>query len=206
VVVENVTASGNVGHGIHANGVASLVKGSVARGNNGSGYLLNAAFSKYQGNVSAGNGQADLCGGGLCTEHRRYYLTKTTHDGANATSACPSGFHMASLYEIYDTASLRYDVKLGAFSADYGRGPPTDSPAEGWIRTGYTANTISYPGQVNCSGWANNGASSKGTVLRLISDWALVDPSSPLNNAIFPWLSNEEFCNNMKRVWCVEGL
>ena len=33
---------------------------------------------------------------------RKFYLTKTEHNGAQALSACAPGYHMASLWEIHD--------------------------------------------------------------------------------------------------------
>jgi hypothetical protein len=198
VVVENVTASGNVGNGINANGVASLVKGSVARGNNGSGYALNAASSKYQGNVSTGNGQSDVCGGGICTQHRRYYLTKTNHNGATALTACAAGFHMASLYEIIDTAVLRYDTSLGKkASGDTGLGPP--HVFYGWIRTGSLPGGTGI-GSANCLFWTSNASTELGTVVRTDSNWGTLQAIR-----ISPWQSFVYSCDSLTNgVWCVE--
>jgi hypothetical protein len=44
---------------------------------------------------------------------RKFYVTPTLHDGAHALSACATGYHMASLWEIHDTSNLTYDTDLG---------------------------------------------------------------------------------------------
>jgi hypothetical protein len=61
---------------------------------------------------------------------RKFYVTKTTHSGAQALSACAEGYHMASLREIFDTSNLRYDTELGG---------TTDDSEEGTWRAGQQA-------------------------------------------------------------------
>ena len=87
---------------------------------------------------------------------RKFYLTRTEHDGAHALTACAGGYHMASLWEIFDTSNLRYDTELGFTRDDSGFGPPI---AQGWIRTGYIASGFGPPGLINCKAWtsANHG-------------------------------------------------
>ena len=55
---------------------------------------------------------------------RSFYLTKTTHTGAQALAACAEGYHMASLWEILNPSNLRYDTELGVVVGDSGFGPP----------------------------------------------------------------------------------
>ncbi len=55
---------------------------------------------------------------------RKFYLTKTYHNGAQALSACATGYHMASMWEIHQPSNLRYDTDLGFIVADSGFGPP----------------------------------------------------------------------------------
>src|SRR5262245_7913813 len=43
----------------------------------------------------------------------RFYLSTDTFDGAHALAACSQGFHMASLWEIFDPTNLKYDTTLG---------------------------------------------------------------------------------------------
>src|SRR5687768_5891049 len=103
---------------------------------------------------------------------RKFYLTTTGYNGAQATSACASGYHMASLWEIYDPSSVRYDRQLGfnwdsgsVFDSDMGFGPP--SQILGWIRTGYF-NTIQGPaGFVNCDAYRSSDATHFGTQVKL---------------------------------------
>jgi len=63
---------------------------------------------------------------------------QTTFDGAHALTACVLGFHMASLWEIFNVSVLEYDTSLGATMDDSGSGPPAD--VLGWIRTGFNSN------------------------------------------------------------------
>src|SRR5512133_3687902 len=65
-----------------------------------------------------------------------FYLTKTSHNGAEALTACAAGYHMASFWEIRDPSNLRYNTAYGYKTDDSGLGPPT---AGGWIRTGSAA-------------------------------------------------------------------
>ena len=69
---------------------------------------------------------------------RKFYRTQTTFDGAHALTACVLGFHMASLWEIFNVSVLEYDTSLGATMDDSGSGPPAD--VLGWIRTGFNSN------------------------------------------------------------------
>src|SRR5262245_25332331 len=65
---------------------------------------------------------------------RKFYLTQdNTFDALEAPNACAAGYHMASLWEIFDPSSLVYDTALGHLSGD-GSGPPEFHI--GWIRTG----------------------------------------------------------------------
>jgi hypothetical protein len=191
-IIENVTASGNLGDGIQADTRGSLVRGSNARGNVGSGYNLSAPFSKYRDNISTANGSADTCGGGICTSERRFYLTKTQHNGANALTACAAGFHMASLFEIFDTTQLRYDTVLGSTSSDSGLGPTR--AFGGWVRSG----TSGYPG---CTSWTSSASTDIGPSVRLTGDWnGLYPPAYDIS----PWLGSYPYCDTLRRVWCVE--
>ena len=57
---------------------------------------------------------------------RGFYLTTSEHNGANALTACTRGFHMASLWEVFDPTNLAYDTTLGTTDQDSGSGPPSD--------------------------------------------------------------------------------
>jgi hypothetical protein len=56
-----------------------------------------------------------------------FYLTKTTHNGGQALTACAAGYHMASIWEIHDPSSLRYSTVYGFTEDDSGLGPPHGS-------------------------------------------------------------------------------
>lgn len=189
-VIKRVTAANNGGNGISATGFGSLVSDSNARGNNGYGIFLGSASSRYRGNVSTANGQVDSCGGGVCTGGRRFYLTKTTHDGAGTLQACRTGFHMAALFEIFDTTTLRYDHIYGATTLDSGLGPPVDK--EGRIRNG------SDSGGSSCYSWTTNESGPRGTTAEITRTW-----ESPADE-VSPWNVNNQPCRFFFPVWCVE--
>jgi hypothetical protein len=84
---------------------------------------------------------------------RGYYLTTTLHNGAQATTACAAGFHMASLWEMFDTSNLKYETGLGFTRPDSGFGPPLSL---GWVRTGGNASFSTTPGFANCNAWTSD--------------------------------------------------
>src|SRR5436309_14626346 len=76
---------------------------------------------------------------------RRFYLTKESFQGNQAITACASGYHMASRFEILDVSVLQYDTGKGLTTDDSGAGPAsTAAPYEpprpvSCIRTGGTS-------------------------------------------------------------------
>jgi hypothetical protein len=83
-----------------------------------------------------GRGQGNSPGGQPQLGPRKFYLTQTLDNGSQALSACAAGYHMASLWEIFDPSNLKYDTTLGVTQADSGSGPPSkETTASGWIRT-----------------------------------------------------------------------
>jgi hypothetical protein len=127
---------------------------------------------------------------------RGYYLTyASVPDATHALTACASGYHMASLWEILDTSSLKYNTGLGAARADSGQGPPAQ--LAGWVRTGYGSGNTSTPGQANCNAWTSSSSSHYGTYAQLSSDWASA-------KSIHVWLTNATLCSYSARVWCVQ--
>jgi hypothetical protein len=125
---------------------------------------------------------------------RQYYLTKGLYGGANASTACASGYHMASLWEILDPSELEYNTDLGSTTDDSGAGPPASG---GWVRTGYSNDNGTTAGQANCSVWSTT--SGNGTTALLPSDWAggVAD--------IHVWdVYGTGSCSSVGRVWCVE--
>ncbi len=127
---------------------------------------------------------------------REYYLTyASVPDAAHALTACASGYHMASLWEILDTSSLKYNTGLGAVRDDSGQGPPAQWA--GWVRTGYGSGNAPTPGQANCNAWTSNSASQNGTYAQLSSNWASAKD-------IYVWLTYTTLCSQAARVWCVQ--
>jgi hypothetical protein len=142
------------------------------------------------------------------TAPRRFYLTKdAAFDGSHALTACALGFHMASLFEIFDPTTLQYDSNLG-FSqlppalSDIGAGPPnrssTGGPGTGWIRTGNVSGNGLTAGTFNCNAYTSNSLGANGTIVALNDNW------NEASQAVSPWRATTEGCNRQLRVWCVE--
>jgi hypothetical protein len=130
------------------------------------------------------------------TGMRLYYLTPSAVLTAGlALDACANGYHMASLWEILDPSNLKYNTTLGygAGIHDTGSGPPTWW--SGWVRTGYTANSGTTPGQANCTAWTSSSGS--GTYISLVDNWTG-------SKDIHVWTVNTALCANPGHVWCVE--
>ena len=129
---------------------------------------------------------------------RRFYLTKHSVDGSGALQACVPGFHMASLWEIYDVSNVRYDRVLGFTLTDSGFGPPAG--AFGWVRTG-THPDVSTTGIANCNVWTSNNPGFEGTLIELPIDWENID----LGNPIGSWHAGTGDCAAEAQVWCVQN-
>ncbi len=131
---------------------------------------------------------------------RAFYLTSSAYDGALASLACASGYHMASLWEIHDVSNLRYATEMGSLAVTYGDsgdGPPAS--ARGWVRTGYWSWTADREGIANCSGWSSRSQGDYGTTVMLLQIWD--SPSSVLD----PWWPGTAQCVYGRSVWCVES-
>lgn len=134
---------------------------------------------------------------------RKFYLTNSSgSDGSQASSACASGFHMASLWEIFDPSNLVYDTSRGLIGGVFGTevGPPNFFI--GWIREGGASvgsepNTT--PGQRDCVGYTSNDSGQHGTVVGLSSDFG----SSA--GGVDPWASDSKTCDTKLQVWCVQN-
>jgi hypothetical protein len=123
---------------------------------------------------------------------RTYYLTKTGFNGQQAATACASGYHMASLWEIFQTAALQYNTTLGRASDDSGAGPPSN--IVGWIRTGNPSSNSN-----NCSAWTSSAHADTGAALAL-----LFQEGSSQNFA--PWFESAiPACDTSQSVWCVSS-
>ena len=130
---------------------------------------------------------------------RQFYLTPATHNGSQALSACVAGYHMASVWEMFDTSNIRYNTELGFTQADSGSGPPSGSPDTfGWVRTGNVASTVTGPGQANCDAWKSADEHHFGTGANLPTNWLSDVPRTG------PWAIGGPACNVSLRVWCVQ--
>jgi hypothetical protein len=112
------------------------------------------------------------------------------HAGNQALTACAAGFHMASLWEIYDPSNLKYDTTLGLVHADSGSGPPSGAfnAGQGWIRTG-APGASNVPGVANCQAWSTtSGQGTRASLTAIGGPWAVI----------------EDPCAGESRVWCVE--
>jgi hypothetical protein len=131
---------------------------------------------------------------------RAYYLTQALHTGAEALSACAAGYHMASLWEIFDTSNVRYNPQLGLTQGDSGSGPPTF--VLGWIRTGNDAREGGAAGFANCNAWTSDAELDGGTIVFLPSSWVLTEGASV--SGISPWQPGTGGCSGARPVWCVQ--
>jgi hypothetical protein len=130
---------------------------------------------------------------------KRFYLTTNEVQGSQALTSCAAGFHMASLWEVFDTTDLEYDTSLGFTQADSGFGPPSGS--RGWIRTGFEADTsFSVVGRGNCAAWTSTSGTDYGTIVRLTPFWS----GAPNHVHVSPWLAEARACDVTAPVWCVE--
>ena len=134
--------------------------------------------------------------GYFTTARRKFFLTTGGYTGANADSACGTGFHIASLWEIFDVTSLEYDFARGEGTDDRG-GPPAGT--NGWIRSGTAPSTSDLAGIGNCNDWTSSSVSHYGTGVRLEVVWAEGSPTP-----ISPWVGGVFLCSSNPRVWCVE--
>lgn len=130
---------------------------------------------------------------------RGYYQTSGLVNGSGALTACATGYHMATLAEIYGTSSLRYakEIAGAAQAADSGNGPPYGFA--GWVRTGTASSVANTIGQGNCSLWTSGAAANFGTTLVLDTSWKGAAPSN-----ISPWNAVTATCDSSRRVWCVQ--
>jgi hypothetical protein len=128
---------------------------------------------------------------------RKYYLTTTIHDGNEVLAACERGYRMASLWEIHDPTTLRYNNVLGFNRSDSGGGPPSGS--FGWIRTGWDSEQEGFTGSNNCNAYTSDSPFGEGTEVALERVWAVAE-----GRVISPWSTTGGLCSEPSRVWCVQ--
>ena len=136
--------------------------------------------------------------GGVAKERTFYLTQENTFDASEAPSACAPGYHMASLWEIFDPSSLVYDTELGHMSGD-GSGPPEFHI--GWIRTGGGSGVgqNDTPGERNCAAYTTSDPETRGTVAALRTNW------TSGAGVISPWTASTRACDQPVFVWCVQN-
>lgn len=58
-------------------------------------------------------------------QDKSFYITKTNHQGDTVLTACATGYHFASINEIYDFSGMTYNTELGQTNNDSGFGIPS---------------------------------------------------------------------------------
>jgi hypothetical protein len=159
-----------------------------------------SAFALTSDTYSKTEVEALIAAASAADSRRAFYVTTTVHDGDEASGACDSGFHMASIWEILDPSNLRYDTGRGITRSDSGSGAPQS--VVGWIRTGNTASTSNTPGIGNCDGWSDDSSGSSGTYALLPDPGSLSWGATAIR--ISPWTAVAWFCSEELQVWCVE--
>ena len=125
---------------------------------------------------------------------KKYYVTQgADFDGNEALTACDKRYHMASLWEIFDTTNLEYDTTRGRTTADSGIGP-CNSDCTGWVRTDNEASTAATAGVGNCDAWMSDSGSHYGTQVYLSRTW-----NSGAEEAS-PWTAFAGTCDEKTRV------
>lgn len=192
--------------GLRFTGASALFERNVLA-QNGLGAVAGQTASVEGGTATGGN----LCEDGLCRANlarRRYYLTKPRFLPTEAPTACATGFHFASFWELHEPARLDYDTNLGLFiPVAQGSGPPagpvSHSNYSGWVRTGTLSDSPSAPpGQASCMFWSDASPFNQGTVIALPDGISTSWATAASNGS--PWAAGVTPCNAMRPVWCVE--
>jgi len=135
---------------------------------------------------------------------RRFYRTSTAYTPTLASTACVTGYHFASIWELLDPSNLEYAAEeLDAWSGplyDMGEGPITgadDGPIMAYARTGYNADVSGVSGKANCNNWQSDDENHYGTMVGLTHEWGSAED-------MFIWNVGVNTCNVRAGVWCVE--
>lgn len=202
--VEDLRVAECARHGINA-GSGSFVAGNRIEAIGQSGINFSLALvgdtpSLYESNAIGSTGSASVVNGrasgpNSCpdqkcgtTGKRLYYLTIGTQSGATADTACASGFHFASLWEIHDTTLVEYDTTRGLVPTATTQGPPFLTP--GWIQGMGTS----------CNAWTSSSSAVTGSSAEIIQSSFL----GGLEDVI-PWDIDSQTCNQLLPSWCVQN-
>ena len=131
-----------------------------------------------------------------------------TVPGSASLTACPTDYHMASIWEIREPSALRYEPTGYLFpNIDHGDGPPGAIGA--WVRTGTGRNTNGgFPNPPNCNMWTSAASDHFGALASLTAVWN-PEPSGLGIPAAYSvpaavWVIKEEACDQPHPVWCVK--
>jgi hypothetical protein len=129
---------------------------------------------------------------------RSYYLTDAVYNADQALTACAGGYHMASIWELFDTANLAYAYSHpdAHTKDDSGQGPP--AYWYGWVRTGWSSSGSDIAGIGNCQAWTSTASGEYGSIARLDQEWT----ATP--TVVAPWDTRTFYCGGVSPVWCVE--
>jgi hypothetical protein len=119
---------------------------------------------------------------------RKFYLTRTEHDGAHALSACAAGYHMVAV-EILDPRTCATTGSWVRPTLIRASAHPISSSA------GFASSSI--PPLTNCSVWTNASGTELGNAVSLHGYF----DSNPVTQ-ISPWFAFTFECNSEHRVWC----
>jgi hypothetical protein len=127
-----------------------------------------------------------------------FYLTDANFATNQVLTACASGYHMASLWEILDVSNLvyAYNHPDAHVKDDSGQGPP--SFWYGWVRTGQDASGSATAGSGNCSNWTSTSSANSAASVRLSRTWETAPGD------IGTWDATSFTCNFSGPVWCME--
>jgi hypothetical protein len=155
---------------------------------------LQSSINTLQASVSALQTTVNTLQASVNAQRKRFYATKGSVLGGDASTACATGYHVASLWEISDPSNLTYDTSLGFTWPHQANGPPNEYP--GWIEIG---------GGSDCAGYTSPDPDVTGTAVRLPIGFELfgsaATPASPwqLYDAVV--LS----CGISLPVWCASN-
>jgi hypothetical protein len=193
-VVDGVTAVGNGRNGVNGQGTGSVVTRTSARHNGMKGFSLGIFYKFGRNNASSGNGEADLCGGGICTDRRRIYLTQEGHSGNEVLTACRLGFHPSSIHEVIDAGQFQYDTTLGETGNSVHSGPPN---SRGWV-------THDLDDSDNCNGFTSGASTVSGVTVVLQPVPLEVVTGGGAHPAEAPAVGLSDCDDTRWGVWCVE--
>jgi hypothetical protein len=128
---------------------------------------------------------------------KNFYLTILNYSGSEVLTACGTGYHTASFWEILNVTNLvyEYDNPAAKIKADSSYGPPSNW--YGWIRTGEESSGANTAGTGNCLNWTSSLNTNYGTIVRLSNAW-VTTPGD-----IFTWDAATWNCVGFAPVWCV---